>query len=136
MQAQEKISLQKQMKNPRYRWHNAHRSKPIQNHSKQFKPHSNPSAPILLCLLLFLFLFLFLSPSLRKKIFSQLCFLTGVYRWSAPSGVSEYEVFKPKSRPFYTVGMPTDGATLLWYSGARRWHYYLFNPSTFWTEYI
>ena len=33
----------------------------------------------------------------------------------------EYGRFWLKPRPFYTVRMPTDGATLLRYSGACRW---------------
>ena len=32
-----------------------------------------------------------------------------------------------KSRPFYTVRVPTDGAFLLWYSGARRWRNFFLN---------
>ena len=142
----------------------------VQTHSKQSKPHSNPSAPILRCFLLFLLLFLSLSLSLsaqkdsatvvllllstvagissflvslslslslRKKRFSQFCFLTGVYRWSVPSGVSKYEVLKPKSRPFYTVRLPIDGAILLWYSGARRWrNLFLNHLFSGWSNYI
>ena len=61
------MSLQKQVKNALW----MAQCTSVQSHPKQSKPHSSPSAPILLCLLLFLLLFPSLSLSFSLSFSAQ-----------------------------------------------------------------
>ena len=94
--------------------------KAIQSSPNPTQAHRRPSYSVFYFFSCFSFLFLFLFLSLHKRF--SFYFLTRAYRWSVQSGV-----FSLNLALFNTDSMPTDGATLLWYSGARRWRNYVLN---------